>query len=216
MLNNSRDSTQVRSDTYADAIQVNDKIYEKSLLLRGIYKKSHKKIEELFKENLLEEAVQKQMKFYDKIPSHFYSLEQWIKQTNILCWFCSNIIRGVPVFVPKHIEARCFDHTNEKGYTINVEGVFCKFSCGQAYIDLVYSSDLSIYLNRCDMLKLLYHIFNGRRTAYIKPSPPKYKMIQYGGNVSPADYEKEIEILNAQQFREVSNTFAHLENICEE
>ena len=56
-----------------------EQIYEKSLFLKGIYKKNYKKIEEIFHERLCNEIQQKNIKIYDKIPQYFTSLNKWIK-----------------------------------------------------------------------------------------------------------------------------------------
>lgn len=37
---------------------------------------------------------------YDNIPKYFVNKEQWIKNTNLLCWSCSTKFSGVPLFIP--------------------------------------------------------------------------------------------------------------------
>jgi hypothetical protein len=179
--------------------------------LRGVYKKSQRRAEELLQEKLVREN-QKTIQTFSKIPQYFHSLEQWPSQTNLFCWHCSNSVRGVPIFIPKHIDAKK-NINNETAYVINVEGVFCTFNCAQAYLDTLYSGDLSYYLNRTNMLLFLYSIFNGRQITYIRAAPPKYCMIQYGGNKTIAEYEKEVESYENLQIREVEdNSFASLCN----
>ena len=188
-----------------------EKIYDRSLLLRGVYKKSQKRAEELLQEKIAREN-QKVIQSFGKIPQYFYSLDQWPRQTNLMCWHCANNVRAVPVFSPKHIDAKRVQN-GETAYVISVEGIFCTFNCAQAYLDTTYAGDLSYYLNRTNMLLLLYTIFNGRQIAYIRASPPRFRMIQYGGALTILEYEKEVDSLDNLQVREIEdNSFASLCN----
>ena len=243
-----------------------ENIYEKSLFLRGIYKKDYKKIEEIFHERLYNEIQQKNIKLYDKIPQYFNSVKKWIKHTNISCWYCSNNIKHVPKFVPKSIEVK-YNNSNDnktktnnrnnkngdnkdnnknsdnkdnnknsdnkdnnkngdnkdnnknsdnkdnnkngdnedKIYNISVEGLFCSFNCSQSYIDEHYSKDLYEHINKTNMLLFLYYIFNGKIISFIKPSPSKYKMVHYGGNMTCQEYECEVLTLDINQQREIED-----------
>lgn len=182
-----------------------EQIYEKSLFLKGIYKKDYKKIEEIFHERLCNEIQQKNIKVYDKIPQYFTSLNKWIKQTNISCWYCSNQIKNIPKFVPKTIELKNIKSENEKIYNIFTEGLFCSFNCSQSYIDECYSKDMYDHINKTNMLLFVYYIFNNKLISYIKPSPSKYKMVHFGGNMTVQEYENEILSLDLNQQKEIED-----------
>jgi hypothetical protein len=189
-----------------------ENIYEKSLFLRGIYKKDYKKIEEIFHERLYNEIQQKNIKIYDKIPQYFHTMNKWIKHTNIACWYCSNNIKHVPKFIPKSIEIK---YNNEKDiknksnddkiYNISVEGLFCSFNCAQSYIDEHYSKDIYEHINKTNMLLFLYYVFNDKIISFIKPSPSKYKMVHYGGIMTSQEYECEVLTLDINQQREIED-----------
>jgi hypothetical protein len=182
-----------------------EQIYEKSLFLKGIYKKNYKKIEEIFHERLCNEIQQKNIKIYDKIPQYFTSLNKWIKQTNISCWYCSNQIKNIPNFVPKTIELKNIKSENEKIYNISTEGLFCSFNCAQSYIDECYSKDMYDHINKTNMLLFVYYIFNNKLISYINPSPSKYKMVHFGGNMTVQEYENEILSLDLNQQKEIED-----------
>ena len=182
---------------------------ENILFLRGIYKKDYKKIEQIFQENIINEINMKQSRIkYDKIPATFTGLDTWLSHTNLNCWHCTNKIKFIPKFVPKNIEPRAGDYekkTKKKCYNISVEGCFCSFNCAQAYIDLAYSKNVYEYINLCNMLLFLYTIFTGKKITFIKPSPNKNRMVQFGGQLSPDEYEKEIDCLDALQQKEIDD-----------
>jgi hypothetical protein len=182
-----------------------EQIYEKSLFLRGIYKKDYKKIEEIFHERLCNEIQQKNIKMYDKIPQYFTNINKWIKQTNISCWYCYNQIKSIPKFIPKTIETKNFNSEEEKIYNISVEGLFCSFNCAQAYIDECYSKDIYDHINKTNMLLFLYYLFNNKIISYIKPALSKFKMTQFGGNLTQQEYENEILQMDSNQQKEIED-----------
>jgi hypothetical protein len=204
-----------RSIDHINSIKNYDRIYDRSLFLAGVYKKDYKKIEELFQERIISEISKQSDKNYDKIPPIFNNLDKWIKQTNLCCWHCCNKIKGVPVFLPKNIEPKnngivgfapgsvdpedmqgASASAKSKYYNILTEGAFCSFNCAQAYLDDIYSKNMPEYINRMNMLLFLYNLFNDKTVDYIKPSPPKYKMQQYGGTMTTSEYEEEIKGLD--------------------
>ena len=182
-----------------------EQIYEKSLFLRGVHKKDYKKIEEIFHERLCNEIQQKNIKTYDKVPQYFTSINKWIKQTNISCWYCFNQIKSIPKFIPKTIELKNIKSETDKIHNISTEGLFCSFNCAQSYIDECYSKDMYDHINKTNMLLFVYYLFHNKIISYIKPSPSKYKMVHFGGNLSIQEYENEILTMDLNQQKEIED-----------
>ena len=220
-------TSNISSIDHINSIKISDRIYDRSLFLAGVYKKDYKKIEEMFQERIISEISKQINKNYDKIPPIFNNLDKWIKQTNLCCWHCCNRIKGVPVFLPKNIEPKnsglvgvtslscglekgpynysTLDCAN-KYYNILTEGIFCTFNCAQAYLDDIYSKNMPEYINCMNMLLFLYYLFNGKIVDYIKPSPPKNKMQQFGGTMTQQEYEDSIRDLDEDWEKEYEET----------
>ena len=197
------------------------------LFLQGVFKKDCKRMEDMFREKLISEnTVTCEAKIYDKIPVIFTTLENWLKSTNLQCWFCTRTFKGRPWFEPQSIEPvnelstgvildnqelkKC---TSRKSVAIVPVGVYCSCNCVRAYINL-HTKDLADRLNKVEMLKYVYEIFSGKSIPDIQSSPPPTDMIQYGGDLTPTEYQQKIDSLDAAYVRELEdNNFASICNI---
>lgn len=129
-------------------------------------------------------------KNYILLPTHFYSLNKWIKYTNLHCWYCDCTFNSIPVFIPKSI-----DFANKKNeYCIRTYGCFCSFNCAKKYININYKK-LEINLNKTNMLNYLFEIFNKKKVIEILESPNKYLMKKYGGDLTIIEYKNKIQSL---------------------
>lgn len=190
-----------------------------TLFLRGVFKKDCKRIEDFFHERLLHDSAE-EMKMFDKIPLVFCGLDTWPKSTNLLCWTCNRAVKGRPWFEPQSIDPlsrgqvgvfvagkdlkKMSGLTSE--YCINAKGNFCCANCVSRYIR-TNSRDLAERLNKLEMLRFVHEIFTGRSVPDIHPSPPVSEMIQYGGTLTPQEYQKRIEDLAAQYMKQEDDNF---------
>lgn len=83
----------------------NAQSYGGVLFLQGVFKKDCKKMEDMFHDRLMfDNTINKDTKVYDKIPVSFTSLDDWLKSTNITCWYCHRTFKNRPWFEPLSIE----------------------------------------------------------------------------------------------------------------
>jgi hypothetical protein len=164
------------------------------LFLRGCFLSDCKTIEDLFDARLMvgecnrnnfEEFKELD---YDKIPKIFTGTEDWVKQTNLKCWYCDLNFHNIPIFIPTSLEDS--DKSNSICGNMDVMGNFCSWNCATGYINTYYTSDTKWEYH--ELLKLLYKIFTGNIVEDIIESPPKTKMVQYGGNMTKLEYTEEI------------------------
>lgn len=195
------------------------------LFLPGIYKSDFQKFDDMVNDKILSEnPVQQNIITYDKIPTLFTTLTAWPKNVNLLCWRCTRLIKKRPWFEPQSIEPISDNTTgiigkmlaendlknsiNTKGVCMSASGVFCSCNCVQAYIN-IYSRDIADKLNKTEMLKYEYEIFNGKKIPDIQPSPSPTIMIQFGGDKTENEYQQIIDSLDAAYIRELEdNNFA--------
>ncbi len=177
------------------------------LFLQGVFKTDCDKIEDFFHERLLHGNTTT-AKYYDKIPLTFTNIDDWPKTTNLLCRNCNRVPKARPWFEPQSIAPISRGYIGKlisskdlvrkhisHDYCMNVKGVFCTANCVMRYT-LTNSKDLSDRLNKIQMLLILHEIFTGRTVTNIEPSPVATEMIQYGGLLSEADYQKKIDDIN--------------------
>lgn len=113
---------------------------------------------------------------YDKIPSIFTGLSTWIKSTNLCCWFCDFTFNNVPIFIPTYV------NKTDANIEIGTFGNFCSFCCAFAYIQ---QNNMFQYV---DYLSYLYQIMNSQKIKAFIPTPPKTRLIKYGGNMTDKEY----------------------------
>jgi hypothetical protein len=162
----------------------------KVLFIKGVFIKDCTTIDDLFDEQILDQAHDDidEVSTYMNLPTVFYSLKKWPKQTNIHCFYCDLQFEGTPVFIPKTIVP------SKEGFTMGTEGCFCGFNCGMSHIDLFYPK-INDNVNKKNMLKLLFKVFTGKTVSKIENAPLKYKMVKYGGMYSFQDYKNAIKAL---------------------
>jgi hypothetical protein len=176
------------------------------LFLQGVFKTDCQRIEDIHERNIIPK-LHKQHVQHDKIPTVFTTLESWPKSTNLFCCYCHRQFTSIPWFEPQSIEPISIGQTgkfltpaevhcakNEKRFSIIVRKVFCTENCAIAYITH-NTFDICERLNKIEMLKFVYYLFTGKNINNIKESPDPTEMIQYGGNLTPEEYQKKIDVI---------------------
>jgi len=170
---------------------VNDKV-SKIIFIKNVFKSDCTNMDDLMEKKIMqttdETIKMTNVNTYEKLPLTFTSIKTWIQSTNILCWNCDRVFSGVPVFIPKTIEPH-----NDK-LIMSVYGCFCSFNCQIAYINL-YCKSIHDRINKESMCKMLFKEFYGFEPKEIIPSPSKYCMIQYGGDMTSRQYHLQIRKL---------------------
>lgn len=141
----------------------------------------------------------------EKIPSKFYNKTQWFENTKnikIKCWCCDSVFAGTPVFLPQYIS------NTPLGKVYETYGAFCGFGC--AYLFLKTNHEFyedNTFHDRLAMLKMLYFCIHEKKIDDFYPSPNKYKTELYGGDMSMADFKKELKRINQLN---ITNPFKNL------
>jgi len=111
---------------------------------------------------------------YNEIPRKFISVETWPRSTNLLCWSCSLVPSGAPMFIPQ-----CPEITSTGTEICDAMGNFCNGGCAANYIDKFMPS-----VFHWDLLELLIRFeskFTGVRRAIIPRPQSHTEMKQYCG-----------------------------------
>lgn len=131
---------------------------------------------------------------YDKIPNKFYNIKKWIETTKnikIKCWYCESLFIGVPTFIPAYIS------NTSNGKVYETYGAFCGFGCAYGFLDSQHEfHSNNSYWDKLHMLKMLYHQFYNKKINDFYKSPSKYKTDMYGGELTMAEYKKELKRIN--------------------
>lgn len=160
------------------------------LFLKGISFEDILEVEDIYHKELLNNInnTNDVPIIYDKIPKNYINLSTWKKNTNLRCWFCTLKFKNAPWFI--------IDNTNytANGIIYDIKGNFCSVGCLQGYVNLVYNKvkDFDIY----NSIKKLYKMFYNKKINDIIPSPSKYILKIYGGDLEILDYQKEIQKIN--------------------
>lgn len=175
------------------------------LFLKGVFPEDCIKIDDRYMEKINNDTsfeneeitrstdVKKRI-VYDKIQKQFTDIKSWVELTKdikIKCWYCESMFMGVPVFIPSSI------HETIKGKIYDIHGIFCSFGCSYAFIQesAEFVNDKTSW-DKIEMLKMLYYHFYNKRIDNIVPSPNKYRLEQYGGDMSLSEYKKELKKIN--------------------
>lgn len=163
------------------------------LFLKGIHIDDIIEIEDIYHKELLNGVKTNNLEIniiYDKIPSQFISLEKWKKYTNLRCWYCTLKFKNTPWFIIENI------HQSSNGLIYDILGNFCSVGCLQGHINIHYNKreHFDIY----NSIKKLYKIFYNTNINEIIPSPNKYNLKIYGGNMEILDYQREIQMINSK------------------
>ncbi len=131
---------------------------------------------------------------YDKIPAKFTSIKKWVEQTKnikIKCWHCDSVFIGVPVFIPSYIS------NASGGRVYETYGSFCGFGCAYAFLCDKHEFHVNrSYYDRLEMLKMLYKCFYNKKINDFVRSPSKYCTDVYGGDMTHAEFKKELKRVN--------------------
>lgn len=167
------------------------------LTLKGVFLKDCQDLEDIFENELMQtvsltkhQIAIVEPKIYNKIPSIFTTKENWIKKTNILCWYCNLEFTNIPIFIPENILK------NENGQYMEVYGNFCSFGCAQGFIE---SNNYFIGRKKWEaqeFLKILYRKFYNKNINIIYPSPSKYCLEKFGGSKKEKVFKEEIMEIN--------------------
>ena len=84
---------------------------------------------------------------------------------------------------------------------MGVFGNFCSWNCASGYIYLHFNN--SERWEKLQLLNLLYKEFYKTTIDHIEPSPPKTLMRQYGGDLTPLDYNNLIKKINQNYNRSI-------------
>lgn len=204
-----------------DIIKHSRNINHGSLFLHGVFKRDVRKLEDMLKDQLLNEDYYAsditEIKSYDALPVHYTSDELWPKSCNFQCWWCTLNFKGIPRSMPLSIEPissgqignvitaeELKNMSNKKGILIPTKGVFCSFNCVAAYIT-TYIHDLFDRLNKLAMLKYIYELQTKKKAKDIHPSPPPTDMVQFGGTMGAQQYRAKIESLDESYQKEITD-----------
>ncbi len=170
------------------------------LFLKGVSLSDIISIEDIFNQEIIEADSSIEEKedlkkggldneaLWDKIPSVFTSLDNWHKQTNIRCWYCTLKFKSVPWFIIKSIQQ------SSEGKVMSIKGNFCSCGCLMGFVKKNYSKreHFDIYHN----VYSLYTIMTGRKKLTILVSPDIYNLKFYGGPMTIDKYKEELEKIN--------------------
>ena len=127
---------------------------------------------------------------FDKIPEYFISPVEWPKSMNIRCWQCHRFFKTTPRTTITHIENAGLEIVRMKTH-----GVMCSFDHAMQYIDLHFP-EKRINWERKKMLSILYTKMTGEPPPTVWPHvEPPFAMIQYGGDMTVAEYVKLIQYI---------------------
>ena len=172
------------------------------LLLTNITLEDYTPIEDTFDEKMMAHLdVEKtnvintkkpKLEVVSKIPKIYTSTKTWITRTDIKCWVCDRNFTSYPKFMPTYIKNK--DNDIEMG----VMGNMCSYNCVASFIN-TYHTEPAMRWRAYNRLHWLYYEFTKHHVAYIAPSPPKTKIISYGGSWPLSIYEKVLEELDPQK-----------------
>lgn len=176
---------------------------EPILFLKGVHVDECKSIEDIFTDGLISNIKNEQpipiQQIFDRLPSKFFNLDSWPKQTNLVCWWCSNSFNNQPVFIPQY-----FPPNIEKN-GIPVYGNFCSFNCATSFVSID-----PLFKNRewegHEMLRILYRIFNQKIIKTIIPAPYPIMMMRYGGTMTESEYKALIKDLDDAYLRDIEHS----------
>ena len=175
-------------ETDIDNIETNieenvDELYEKYLKSRKDQDlnpiEQEKYVEEL--ENKLIYQQDNRKKGYFELLPYFLHEKEWVKKTNIHCWWCCNTFETVPIGLP-------VDYITLSG-KFRVVGVFCGFPCSIAY----KKSELK---NIDDyLIKFLHKKITGEDIDDYNNmcAPPRCTLKMFGGDLSIEEFRESVK-----------------------
>ena len=161
------------------------------LFLKGVSLSNFVSIEDKFNQDLLlvdqpSRSIQETM--WDKIPQHFTGMDDWIKSTNLRCWYCSMKFKSSPWFIILYCNRT---HTQP---IYDITGNFCSCGCLLGYINLHYNKreNFDIYQNVFKLYEIMYH----KHIDDIEIPKNKYNLKMYGGDMTIDEYKKHLQSVN--------------------
>lgn len=187
------------------------------LFLSDVFVKNCQMMEDLFHDRLVSshETDQRHLKKYDKIPALFTSWETYPKQTNLKCWICGRLFKEQPWFEPQSIEPISRGPTgriilasdtcdNDKHFSVVPRGNFCSKNCVRYHINRS-DDDIAVKHDKVAMLKFVAQMRSGSPVLDIQPCINPVEMIQYGGNMTEAEWVACTTELDTNYKAEVKN-----------
>tara|TARA_Y100000389_G_C17468180_1_gene527683 strand:- start:2886 stop:3530 length:645 start_codon:yes stop_codon:yes gene_type:complete len=108
---------------------------------------------------------------------------------DICCWWCTYPFDHTPISVPfKYDEKRCKFH---------IEGYFCSWQCGKAYVLAKNTADM---YNQCTLITLLQKRFSGSIKS-IRAAPSRFALEKFGGKMSIEEFRKDSSIIDSVKLK---------------
>lgn len=171
------------------------------MFLKGVHLDDYISIENMFEEELLSTDMPSQqydVEVFYKNPSTFSGLDNWPKQTNLHCWYCSLSFTGMPWFIINFI------NNTPKGVTMDVRGNFCGCGCLMGWIKQnIPARDA---FDKVQNAHRLYEIVYGKRTTHIETPMNMYAMQMFGGDLTLEEYRKHVSKINKINTLQISET----------
>lgn len=112
---------------------------------------------------------------YSEIPKRFIDIDLWPRETNLLCWSCSLVPTGAPMFIPQNPEV---DATGRE--PCDALGNFCDGMCAWRYAQEVLPS--SQHWDIHELIARYESKFGKRKRDVIPKGPAKTEMKAYCGS----------------------------------
>lgn len=135
----------------------------------------------------IKKAINIEEKEYTKIPDRFTTLEEWPSKCNLLCYTCTTVIGGMPLFIPATIEPDCVPKLDST--------VYCSPSCAVSYINKFLDKDIYIKFLRTLIIRMI-----GICIMIFESSEDKSNINAYGGTMTSAVYQARVRDMNPEWF----------------
>lgn len=107
---------------------------------------------------------------------------------NTVCWWCTYKFHTIPVCVPyKFDDKRCI---------FSLEGYFCSWQCGKAYVLDKNSADK---FNQCTLITLLHKRMSGKITS-VKSAPSRFDLEKFGGHLTIEQFRQNNTTISQSEF----------------
>lgn len=151
-----------------------NEIFDQITFTEDIKEKNIELIKEEIKNDINEDIKDdNRKKGFFEILSNFIDGKEWVKKTDICCWWCCHEFDTVPLGLPIY-----YNSINNK---FQVKGIFCSFAC-----IVSYNRDIKSKSNKFEyLIKYLYTKLTGAKlNDIIKPAPPRCSLKMFGGELS--------------------------------
>lgn len=155
-----------------------NEIFDQITFTEDIKEKNIELIKEDIKNDINEDIKDdNRKKGFFEILSNFIDNKEWIKKTDVCCWWCCHNFDTVPLGLPIY-----YNSINNK---FQVKGIFCSFAC-----IVSYNRDIKSKSNKFEyLIKFLYTKLTGAKLHdIIKPAPPRCSLKMFGGELSIEEF----------------------------